>query len=561
MKKYFWLGIFIIVLSLFMTRVYFHAGFPYTHDGENHLARFANYAIAVREGQIPPRFAPNLMNHYGYPVFDFNYPLANIVSLPFSAMKLNYEVTFKALVFGAVAFGCWGSFCWLQRLGLKRSTQVLGMAVFAVNVYLLNTIAFRGNIGEIFAISLLPWMFWSIEAVTLKETPHWKKGVVILCAAAFWLSHNIAAVFSIPFLFSYALVSIRWEKSPFLRLGVIFLISIGLSVWFWLPALVEKSATVVDSAGINVTFFDHFPTLNQLLFSPLKFGFSYAGPIDSLSFGLGMFQVICLLIGIIEVIFLLLRQRVQFLHQKKKRIFLWGVITLMCLALFQLPASQSMWKVLFPVAKYLQFPWRLSLFWGVLILPVFGLCWEETSKFAKGILMLLLIWQTISLARVVPVDYFHRQIQDYNYFSQSTSTLNENRAKTFTYLNIGDWQPAPQVLSGEAQIQVGVWRGSRREYDLNVLKQSTLVEPTMNFLGWQTKANGSLIPYVDSAEISGRIAYSLPPGKYHIQSMFTQWTWARVLGNTISSLTVFLILLWVGRLFILSRTSRYEENS
>ncbi len=51
-KKFFALPI-IIILTLIIIKPYFHAGFPYTHDGENHLARFANYKVAVREGQIP----------------------------------------------------------------------------------------------------------------------------------------------------------------------------------------------------------------------------------------------------------------------------------------------------------------------------------------------------------------------------------------------------------------------------------------------------------------------------------------------------------------------------
>jgi hypothetical protein len=561
MKKYFLFGLFIIVLSLFMTRVYFHKGFPYTHDGENHLARFSNYAIAVREGQIPPRFAPNLMNHYGYPVFDFNYPLANILSLPFSAIKLNYEFTFKALIFLSVAFGCCGSFCWLQKLGLKRTTKILGMAVFALNVYLLNAIVFRGNIGEIFSICLLPWMFWSVETVTSPNFMSWKKIAAVLIATAFWLSHNIAAVFSIPFLISYAAVSLRWQKKSFIYLTTFFLVSISLSLWFWLPALVEKSATVVDSAGINVTFFDHFPTFNQLLFGPLKFGFSYAGPIDSLSFSLGIFQVACLVIGSLELLLLGIEHSTDFFSHKKNRLYAWGISILMCLIFFQLSISQPIWKIFFPIAKYLQFPWRLSMFWGVLTIPVFALCWEGTSKLGKFILGVCFIWQIIILSRIIPVDYFHRQVQDYNYFPQSTSTLNENRSKTFTYLDIGDWQPSPQVFSGDAQIVVQSWRGSRRQYDLTVQKNSTIVEPTMYFLGWQTQANNQTVTYVNSPEIGGRIAYTLPPGKYHIKSVFTQWTWSRIVGNTTSVVMAFLILLWMGRLTLLSRNLRYEEHS
>src|SRR5260370_42055205 len=103
-----WKILAVIILTLVVTRVYVHAGFPYTHDGENHLARFANYMLAVRELQFPPRWAPNLFSHFGYPVFNFNYPLANILSLPFSLARLNYELTFKILAISAVFFGVVG---------------------------------------------------------------------------------------------------------------------------------------------------------------------------------------------------------------------------------------------------------------------------------------------------------------------------------------------------------------------------------------------------------------------------------------------------------------------
>ncbi len=44
----------------------FHSGFPFTHDGENHLARIANYAVALKQGQFPPRWAPTFWSS-GFP--------------------------------------------------------------------------------------------------------------------------------------------------------------------------------------------------------------------------------------------------------------------------------------------------------------------------------------------------------------------------------------------------------------------------------------------------------------------------------------------------------------
>ncbi len=90
MLKKFFLFIFFALLTFVLTKSLFHSGVPVTHDGNNHLVRFANYYIAVKEMQIPPRLAPNLVNRYGYPVFNYNYPLANIISLPFSILGFHY---------------------------------------------------------------------------------------------------------------------------------------------------------------------------------------------------------------------------------------------------------------------------------------------------------------------------------------------------------------------------------------------------------------------------------------------------------------------------------------
>src|SRR5579859_2209261 len=113
-----------VILVSLVAHVYFHSGFPYTHDGENHLARFASYILSIHEHQIPPRFASNLFNHYGYPVFNFNYPLANMLSLPFSYAHIHYEITFKVIVVLAILFGIFGSKIWMKKLGFDLKTQL-----------------------------------------------------------------------------------------------------------------------------------------------------------------------------------------------------------------------------------------------------------------------------------------------------------------------------------------------------------------------------------------------------------------------------------------------------
>ena len=71
-----------ILLLLWTQSEWFKPGLPFTHDGQLHLTRMAQYYLSIKEGQIPPRLAGQLNNSYGYPVFNFNYPLPDILAYP-----------------------------------------------------------------------------------------------------------------------------------------------------------------------------------------------------------------------------------------------------------------------------------------------------------------------------------------------------------------------------------------------------------------------------------------------------------------------------------------------
>src|SRR3989344_3977144 len=165
MKKKLLLLIAVFLPLAVLVRPYLRSGVPYTHDGENHLARFANYKVAVREVQIPPRFAPNLMNHYGYPVFNYNYPLLNILSLPFSILGVHYELAFKLLMLGGLGLGAWGVYRWLAVAGFSRSARFFSIGAYLLAPFTVNLVFVRGNVGEVWALALFPWLLWFSKAL------------------------------------------------------------------------------------------------------------------------------------------------------------------------------------------------------------------------------------------------------------------------------------------------------------------------------------------------------------------------------------------------------------
>lgn len=532
---------FLIVLALISIKPYLNNNFPYTHDGENHLARFANYKIAIREGQFPPRFAPNLVNHYGYPVFNYNYPLANIISLPFSFLKINYELTFKIIVYSFILLGLIGVNLWLKKLKFKKQPRIFSLTLFALTPYLISSISYRGNIGEIMSFCLLPWLFYFIEnpAKNILKKDNFKFLGQTFLWILFFLSHNIAVLFGTPILIIYAIL--KYQKKIFKQIPIIFSFVLGIisTLWFWLPAVFEKNLVVLDEANLSKSYLEHFPTLSQLLFSPLEFGFSKIGSIDSLSFQIGLAQIFILIFAFILI--------------KKKKVTSYIkllFVASLLLFLFQLGITKPLWKVI-PLVNFIQFPWRLNLFLGILILPIGAYLFSQNNKLIKIILSTLIIIQLVITLRVKPADYFHKNNIDYEAFSQTTSTANENLPKTFLYSNFADWAPTAKILSGgEGIITTHQWRGSKRTYSLKLSTESIIVEPTMYFKGWETKISGQeinneKISYIDNKEIKGRIAYQLGPGEYKVTSKFTQNTLPRVIGNALSGLGIFIITLLI----------------
>jgi len=539
----------LLVLSatLLITRVYFHPGVPITHDGENHLARFANYKIALKEGQFPPRFAPNLYHRYGYPTFNYNYPLPNILALPFTLIKLPYQLIFKLIMTSALlGIGC-GIYTWLKLLKVGWSGRAIGVLSAVVSPYLFQTVIYRGSIGEVLALALGIWLVVWIERLALPDpkTQTFKALLPQLLIGSlgfilFFLSHNVTVLFGTPLLLLLAACRLRTEKTRLLVVLIACLIGILGSLWFWLPALLEQSAIIVGSSSLAQQYVTHFPTLAELISSPLQFGFSFVGPVDSLSFALGLSQWFVLLSAVAAsgLAFLFKQKKVTF--QVRPVVIGLSVMTIL-LIVFQLSFTSGIWKTIL-LARFIQFPWRLELFTTATLAILTGLIFNQAARWQKFGIIFLLTLQLILISKAQPVGYINKDRIEYEAFEQSTTTSNENLAKDFTFQEFKDWQPTPILESGKGQLTLERWSGSSRSYRVIAETPVTIIEPTMYFLGWQTEvsdpARKRVVPYLNSKTIQGRIAYQLEPGTYQVLTRFGQHTPARIIGNTLSLLTM-----------------------
>ena len=172
----------------------------------------------------------------------------------------------------------------------------------------------------------------------------------------------------------------------------------------------------------------------------------------------------------------------------------------------------------------------------------------------KIILLGVLVLQVLGYSKLQPIGYDHFPNSYYDAFPESTTTSNENKPESFKYLLIGDWQPAPFIVDGEGTSDVVFWNGSKHIYSLELTSPATIIEPVMQFAGWQTKVNGQKIDHFDSDDIQGRLAYKLSAGSYQVETRFTQQTWSRMVGNWVSIIT------GVGAMIYLLRQKNAHEK-
>ncbi len=502
--------------------------FPYTHDGENHLARFMNTAATMRQGQIPPRFAPDVFSGYGFPVLHYNYPLANLLAVPFVWLKLHPATIFALQSWFALTLGV-SAVWYTSRRWLAREQSFLVSLFYLFSPPLISMLYWRGSVGEILAYGLVPVIVWSvIRWSSFQSLRNW--WLLTLSFLAFGLAHNVLLLILGPWILMFVLWY-SWKFGGLKGTIVSGLASIGMTLWFWIPALLELDLIVLASDSLASQAMDHTLTWWQIWFSPVGFGFSFPGIQDSLGFGLG---VPAILVLVLSTAFLLASAwKTSFRYRSAWLIF--GVLLAVSL-FFSWDGSALFWEKL-PFLALIQFPWRWMALSSLVLLPILGLLLLSLPRWSwvYCVLLVSLLFQANWLLARPLADRVGHDAMYYRLFPYTTTTRNENRPRTFTAEVLPDWQPAPSVLSGQAEISVQRWNGSSREYTVLVSEPTVIVEPTVFFPGWKTTVNGEKTSY-DLEVAQGRIAYELSAqdDPQTVKSVFSERTVIRGVSEILS---------------------------
>jgi len=336
-------------------------------DGGHYLCRFVELDHCLRQGAVWPRWTPDLVYGYGYPLFNFFPPLSFYPAELFHLLGLSFARAWNTAFVLYILLAGMTMYLLVKDIFGEKAAWVAAVAYMYAPYQLYNAL-YRGNLGESMALPLLSLILWAFRRLLVRG----KIGYLVLGALSYTaliLTHNVISLIFTPFLLLYlialGLLKIRSPKvsdrdvrgpSPNLRtprylwlIGAALSLALGLSAFFWLPAFFEKRWVKIHlaytPAGMNYRY--NFLSWDELLSLPIPVHTSLMNPAPPRSLGLVHLGLAVLAMA----------GWWSFKDKEKRFNVIFFSLVLISLIFMVLPQSVVVWDHL-PLLEYVQFPFR-----------------------------------------------------------------------------------------------------------------------------------------------------------------------------------------------------------
>lgn len=550
----FWFPFIVTMLMLLaLTQPFMRAKTIRSDDLEFHGARVANYYLALRQGQLPPRWAPNLNYGFGYPMFMFTYQLPYIVAMVPYMAGLTIEMALNVVVIVSIIAGGLGMF--MLGYGLTRNgwVGVIAALLYSFAPYLLATNFIRGALGEISFLGVFPWVIMIISMFLRFGERWWFILLTIGVMATVILAHPVSLMVGLAVALGWFGLQLyqhrpldtlqRIRLLSFLLAGLVAVLITG---FFWVPFIVERAFISVDNNFSVTTYWQQFPSLLDLIWSRWSYGgFVEATKGESFTKMVGIFHILLILAGLL---FVLLKKGSDRL---RANISYWLTVFGVAIGLM-LSISRPFWDLL-SFLRYMQFPWRL-LWVTVLSSSVVYILLAGYSKlnrklhyFFGGLLIGYGIYALIFIAK--PIGYISNPEHmwlEYGGTGSAYGELNPVWYNPHSNMEVEDLVvlrvPKMTYLdergnnhSADGEVTDINWTGSKMSYVIDAREDVEVLQRTMYFPGWQVKVDGASVNILyEDEEFPGRIIFGLPAGEHVIETVFTNSTQPRTWGDSIT---------------------------
>lgn len=475
-----------------------------------------------------PRLGMGLDFTYGGPLFHYYAPLVSYGILLFHLAGLGLVEATKAVCtlnllvagVGAYLYGRW-------LLGERRAALVSGL-VYVFSPYLLLDLYERGAISEMTALALVPWAFWTACRALCEGRRPWLWGTATSVALVA-LVHNVTLLFLMPVLAVY-MALLGWRRRVLARLprvGLAVALGLGMSAFYWLPALVERGYVSFEDTMLMI------PALLRQHLAPLGgvvqpgFFFDYYGP---LRFRFALGQALLGACGVLGMAFQTRRLR----HDLAVLTGMLGILFVL-----QFPFCQPFWEGV-PLARFILFPWRLygfaSFFMALLIGSLLRIRWLAGRQGWVAAGVVLVLSTAASLRNLSP----SLSPEWYQFSSDQVGYADLFERARFGFPLFGDYKPrwVPEPSMGLAQprpagaptlpplasvprVEVVEEQPDRLTLQVRSQEPAVLRLHRIFFPGWQAYVDGERVPTLASGHFA-LVTAAVPVGDHRVSVRFEE---------------------------------------
>ncbi len=552
-----------------------HPGLPRTNDALPHLYRAVQLDAVVGQGIFLPRWAPDLVWGYGYPVFNFFPFLSHYLVVGLHRLGLDFLPAYQAAGALTLWLTAWTAFAFGRDLFGEPAGLAAGVA-YLYSPYILYDTYIRGSLPESLALALLPLAFLHLRRAArgAARSVAW----AALAIAGGLLAHNGVSLQVMPFLAAYAVYE-AWAnrdgeggwRSGFrigdLGFGLLpFLLAALLSAFFWLPALAESGAVQIERGTLNgaMLYSNNFLSLAELTAQP-------RAPVDPdllnppVVRALPLAALLLAALALMRVLPALLRRRSPAPSPPRLHLLFFAAAAVVAVVLM-LPLARPVWDAV-PLLRLTLFPWRLlgpaSLFIAMCAGALLSRGDQPSlENWRLGTWPLALAASCLVLAGLPfaspPYEPFPARatLADVAAFEVppdfvGTTTVGEYLPRAVQQLPAdvnarrealmrGEAVPRFEAPGAQVETQTSGPRGDT--FLVHADQPVTFIYNQFHFPGWRATRDGQPAP-VRATVPDGRLALDLPAGTHTLSFSFAD-TPPRVVGNWLSVLGLVVLAAW-----------------
>jgi hypothetical protein len=491
---------------------------------------------SLRDLQFPVRYSGYLNFQYGYPLFNFAYPLPYYLGTIFVALKFGFVNSIKILFSLSVILSFFSMFLLAKDLWKNKWAAFTSAILYSYVPYRIVDLYVRGSIGESLSFVLFPLILLGIKKIYEKKNIQSMLSVGVLYALLI-ATHNIMTVLFGLIVLAVGVLAIFKKEIKFLiNLFLSLIFALCFAAFFWIPAIFEKNLILLSKIPIADRSI-YFVKPLQLLIPQ----WGYGTPTEANPFGyqIGIPQLIAL---VLVFIFALINIK----KTKEAKISLFLILIAFALSFLFFSESSFIWKNV-PLLSEINYPWTLL---GIMIFLVSLVAGYVATLGKKSVLLALAI-AVLALVLFIPQaksQYFVNRGNAFYLTNQATTTSSSELMPLWVkQLPVQSWKDKVEVASGN--VQNLLYKSNKISFNVNLTKSETVRINTIYYPGWEISVD-NVKTKINYNNQFGVMDFRVNAGQHFVNGEFKE-TPLRLLSDLISLFSILGLVIYLSFRFVL----------